>query len=104
MDWQAFFAVILSSSVVSTLVSQLFKIWEKASEKDSGEQQALRLIMKDRLRFLCLQYISQNWIYEDELEDLIAMHNCYHNSLNGNGYLDDLMERVKRLEKRGVGV
>lgn len=104
MDWQSFAIAIVSSSALSTLISQAFTAREKAQEKNNGEQQALRLIMKDRLRFLCMAYIKQGWIYEDELEDLIAMHNCYHDQLNGNGWLNELMDRVKRLEIRGAGL
>ena len=33
----------------------------------------------------------------EELEDLIAMHRVYHETLRGNGFLDALMEKVKAL-------
>ena len=60
--------------------------------------------MKDRLRSLCDHYRQQGWIYEDELEDIIAMHNCYHDKLKGNGFLDKQMSRVMNLEIRGIVV
>ena len=40
----------------------------------------------------------------DELEDLISMHSAYHDTLKGNGYLDELMRRVNTLPIKGVGV
>ena len=95
---------ILGSGAFSTLVSAIVNDRAKKRESASGEQAALRLLMKDRLRFLCVRYIHQGWIYEDELEDLIEMHGVYHNQLKGNGYLDTLMGKVKALEVRGVGV
>lgn len=77
-------------------------------EKKKGDyadvKKAARLLMKTELRDLCERYIAQGWIYEDELDDIIAMHNCYHDDLNGNGFLDTLMKRVKDLEIRGIGV
>jgi len=94
----------MSSGVLSTLITQIFNVMAKREEKKSGTAEGMRLILKDRLRFLCMRYIRQGWIYEDELEDLIVMHECYHGKLNGNGYLDELMNRVKELEIRGIGV
>ena len=91
---------IIGSGVLNTLLN--YAISQK--NKNNSEKKALRLMMKDRLRFLCMHYISQGWIYEDELDDVIAMHSCYHNDLNGNGFLDNQMSRVKNLEVRGVGV
>lgn len=95
---------IIGSGVINTALNHFLLMKEKAKDEEDGAKEAARLMMKDRLRFLCIHYIHQEWIYEDELEDLIAMHNCYHDNLKGNGYLDDLMRRVKNLEIRGIGV
>lgn len=102
-DWMEFFLAVFGSSAMATLISNIFTVYREKKTAKSGERQALRLLMKDRLRFLCVQYIQQGWIYEDELEDLISMHGCYHNGLQGNGYLDELMSKVKKLEIRGIG-
>lgn len=95
---------IIGSGALNTIVINILSEREKKRDRKNGIQQALRLLMKDRLRFLCIHYISQGWIYEDELEDIIAMHNCYHDGLKGNGFLDKLMEKVLNLEVRGIGV
>lgn len=95
---------IVGSGAFSTLVSAIVNDRAKKRESASGEQAALRLLMKDRLRFLCVHYIQQGWIYEDELEDLIEMHAVYHDQLKGNGYLDTLMAKIEAMEVRGVGV
>lgn len=95
---------IIGSGVLNTLISKLFEIQKSKNNNDKEIRQACRLLMKDRLRFLCVHYINQGWIYEDELEDIVAMHKCYHDDLKGNGFLDSLMARVKDLEIRGVGV
>ena len=95
---------IISSGVLNTLLLQAINAKNKKKDKDSGVQEAARLLMKNELRSLCRQYIDQGWIYEDELEDLMAMHSCYHNDLNGNGFLNKRMDKVMNLEVKGIGV
>lgn len=94
---------ILSSGVLSTLIAQICNLITKKVDEKKGQGAAIRVVLKDRLRFLCEKYIAQGWIYADELDDIIAMHKCYHDTLNGNGYLDELMKRVKSLEIKGIG-
>lgn len=100
MDVTTIIVAVLGSGLLNTLLN--YYITQRDSE--SGVREATRLIMKDRLRFLCIHYIEQGWIYEDELEDLVSMHHCYHDDLKGNGFLDKQMERVNNLEVRGIGV
>lgn len=58
---------------------------------------ACRVLLYDRIKHLAKIYISRAHITAEELEDLIAMHACYHDALRGNGFLDDLMAQVRRL-------
>ena len=95
---------IISSGVLNTIITYAMSAHERKKNENSGIQESLRLMMKDRLRFLCVHYIEQGWIYEDELEDIIMMHSCYHDDLNGNGFLNKLMTQVNELEVRGIGV
>lgn len=95
---------IIGSGVLNTILNYLISIREKRMDQNSGEKKSIRLIMKNNVRTLCDKYIQQGWIYEDELEDLIAMHKCYHDDLGGNGFLDKLMSKVMNLEIRGIGV
>lgn len=100
IDMTTIIAAIVGSGFFNTLLTYLLSL----KDKKNGVQKAARLLMKDRLRFLCVHYIEQGWIYEDELEDLVSMHQCYHNELKGNGFLDKQMARVNDLEIRGIGV
>lgn len=95
---------IIVALIASGLLNTLISYWIAILQKKSGVQEAARLLMKDRLRFLCVHYIQQGWIYEDELEDLVSMHECYHDDLKGNGFLDKQMAKVNSLEIRGIGV
>lgn len=100
MDAQAIIIAVIGSGLLSTIINRVFDYWDKRN----GTQNGIRVILKDRIRFLCTRYIEQGWIYEDELEDLVKMHECYHKALKGNGYLDGLMSRVESLDIRGIGV
>lgn len=95
---------IIGSGALNTIITALINSKAKKKEDHDGVREGMRLILKDRLRFLCIVYIEQGWIYEDELEDIMAMHKCYHDGLGGNGYLDTLISKVKALEVRGIGI
>lgn len=61
-----------------------------------------RTILADRIKHLGKSYIARGYVTLEELEDLTTMHSVYHDEdkLNGNGFLDDIMEAVRHLEKR----
>ena len=59
-----------------------------------------RTILYDRIKHLAKAYIKRGWISVEEYEDLKRMHTVYHDDLNGNGFLDSIMDDVDRLEKR----
>ena len=100
MDTTTSIVAVISSGLLSTIINRVFDYLDKKS----GTQNGIRVILKDRIRYLCTRYIEQGWIYEDELEDLVKMHDCYQKALKGNGYLDSLMHRVQNLDIRGIGV
>ena len=58
---------------------------------------AIRAQMYADIKKAGKEYISRGSITAEELEALISAHQVYHNTLNGNGFLDSLMEKVKRL-------
>lgn len=94
---------LIGSGVFNTLLTCYLNNKSKRKEELDLVMKAQRLLMKKELRSLCSHCNSQGWIYEDELEDLMAMHTCYHNDLKGNGFLDSEMARVQQLEIRRDG-
>lgn len=52
--------------------------------------------IKDRIKAA----IARGWTTTEELEDLSRMHDLYHGPLDGNGYLDDLMDKLRALPVR----
>lgn len=106
---------IISGAVGAAIVSGIFGIvmWKlnrraakedkKDSEKDEIQKTldnltvAMRVEMYDRIKRHGNAYIRRGDITSEELEDLISMHQVYHDILKGNGFLDSLMEKVKAL-------
>lgn len=56
-----------------------------------------KIILHDRIVYLARAYIEKDVITHDNRANLITMHEVYHDDLDGNGNLDDLMGQVKRL-------
>lgn len=99
---------ILGSSAIAATVSGLFALLQnkqKTNLKSVEELQATQEILKEglqqllyvQIKALCKEHIARGYIASNELEDLERMHKVYHDGLNGNGYLDDLMKAVRRL-------
>ena len=120
---------LLKSAFGAGIVAGLFGIWQwrlnrKAHKEDKaadakivncaarGEEikqlqktvdnlvVANRMMLYDRIKHLAKTYIKRGYITVEEYEDLKRMHKVYHNEMNGNGFLDGLMDEVEELEKR----
>lgn len=118
--------MILGGAVGSSIVVGLFglimwKLNRKAAKEDKAEdreeekkKQADSEMeeIKDKLENLTIaqrtqmynlikkdgkSYLARGSITSEELEDLIDSHRVYHDVLKGNGFLDSLMDKVKRL-------
>lgn len=98
---------IMGGSVGAALVTGIFSmvrwVMERKAQKGDKEDDvktALRMLLYDRIKHLARAYIQKGEISIDDYEDLVRMHRVYHDSLNGNGFLDDLMESVKTLPRK----
>lgn len=111
MDQGQIIALVLGGGCTTALVSGLIQIalWKlnrKATKDDketASEKQvknALRILLCDRIKYLGRCYIDQGFVIVDDLEDIVEMHKCYHDDLDGNGFLDTLMAQVKALPIR----
>ena len=90
----------VAASVVGGVFSVItFKLNRKAQKEDKsdGVSGGLRVLLYDRRKELGKRYIARGNIHAEELEDLIAMHKVYHDTLHGNGFLDELMIQVRHL-------
>lgn len=86
---------ILSSSVLSAIISGLFSLLKTKRNSNDAIRNGLQQLMFDRIKHLCKSYLKQGHIGFDDLQDLERMHKIYHDDLKGNGYLVDLMDRVR---------
>jgi hypothetical protein len=120
---------LLKSAFGAGIVAGLFGIWQwrlnrKAQKEDKAADREMiscaargreieqlqetvnhlivadRTLLYDRIKHLAKTYIKREYITVEEYEDLERMHKVYHDDLNGNGFLDDIMKEVKKLEKR----
>lgn len=90
-------AALLGGSTLSAIISGLFGLWQTKQRKQGGVAAGVQALMYDRIKYLCKSHLSRGQIASNDLEDLIRMHRIYHDDLNGNGYLDELMGAVEDL-------
>lgn len=120
---------LLKSAFGAGIVAGLFGIWQwrlnrKAQKEDEAAERKViscaqrgkeikelremvnhlmvadRTILYDRIKHLAKSYIKRGYITVEEYEDLKRMHEVYHDDLEGNGFLDDIMAEINKLEKR----
>lgn len=89
---------IIGSGALSAIISGLFGLLQTRKKRSDGVSRGVQQLMYDRIKYLCKNHISHGRIASNDLEDLVRMHKIYHDDLNGNGYLDQLMGAVKKLE------
>lgn len=92
---------VIGSGALSTVISTVLGRWQLSKKQDDAVVRGLRALLRDRINERGQGFIDKGYITPAELEELIALHNVYHNDLGGNGYLDTLMDAVKKLPLRG---
>lgn len=88
---------IIGSGALSSLIAGIFGLIQHRKSKKDGVSKGVRQLLYDRIKHLGRCYISEGAISAEDLEDLMQMHGIYHSDLGGNGYLDSIMEQVKKL-------
>ena len=125
MDWN----VVLSGASGAAIFAGIFSLFtwllnRKAAKEDKAEERkrqaeekvamadknlnqkvdalcvAVRELLYDRIKHLGKSYLDRGYISTEELEDFINMHKIYHNTLEGNGFLDEIVRQVKALPIR----
>lgn len=125
MDWN----VVLSGASGAAIFAGIFSLFtwllnRKAAKEDKAEERkrqaeekvamadknlnqkvdalcvAVRELLYDRIKHLGKSYLDRGYISTEELEDFINMHKIYHNTLEGNGFLDEIVKQVKALPIR----
>ncbi len=89
---------IIGSGALSTLISGIFSICQNRKKKTDGVTAGVQQLLYDRIKYLCKAHLERGIIASNDLDDLERMHKIYHDDLNGNGFLDDMMEAVRKLK------
>ena len=90
---------ILGSSALAAVISGIFGLLVSRQHKENGVAAGVRILLYERIKFLGTRYVEKGYVSNDDYEDLLKMHRVYHNPLKGNGFLDDIMEQVKKLPR-----
>lgn len=95
MDTAIVIAIIGSGSL-SAIVTAVINAIQNRSKKKSAEKTALMCLLDDKLGYLTEKYITAGQISFDERRRIVEIHKAYK-ALGGNGYYNDLMQRVDAL-------
>lgn len=94
---QPIIIAIIGSGALTALITNIFNVYRDRKSHEDGVAQGVQLLLYDRIKYLSKAYIREQKISAEDLEDLSRMWECYHTALDGNGYLDSLMQAVRRL-------
>lgn len=80
-----------------------WRLTRNAQKEDARSQcykaleAGVQILLYDRIKHRAKRYIMDGQISADDLEDILHMHTIYHDDLNGNGYLDSMIDSVRKL-------
>lgn len=89
---------IISSDTLSIIITMICNKVEKRKAKATAETIGIRVLLENEINNLGLEYMKQGFVYGDDKERLERMWNVYHKDLGGNGFLDAVMNEVRKLE------
>lgn len=103
-----YIVAIIGGGVGAALVTVIGKLIENAqarkykradaeTEDMRAVKTALKYLMYDRIRHLATHYIAEGEVDFDDRRILNEMHRSYHDGLEGNGDLNNLMQAVNSL-------
>lgn len=88
---------VIGSSATAVIIGKVFDLLKDKKKKQTGSEIALRQLLYISVKEHGRAYLSAGKICNEDLEDIIETHRIYHDDLKGNGYLDSLMDAVKKL-------
>ena len=77
---------------------------DKAAAEEAAQEEriddhltGIRLMFYCELRRECKHHLAVGYISAEDLKEVLDMHKFYHDELKGNGFLDVLINKVKKL-------
>lgn len=92
MELQTLLLAIFSSSVVSTLINQLFTRLDQKNRRNKID----RLLLLDALKRQGVEYLNANKISSKDLQSFEEYYKWYK-ECGGDGFADNIHRRVERL-------
>lgn len=93
---------IIGSGALSAVISGCFSVYQAKEKKNDGVSAGVQQLLYDRIKYLCKAHLERGYILSNDLDDLERMYKIYHDDLDGNGFLTDLMASIKKLPIRPV--
>lgn len=81
----------------SAKTNELGERLKLVEEMNRAQTEAMKLLMLDRILHMGQKFIDRGEVSFEELSRFHAMHDCYHNRLNGNGDADFIVSAVNEL-------
>ena len=88
--------ITLLNNVVMWRLNRKAALEDKSDAQLKALKEGQRVLLLDRIQYLCRCYIRDKTVDFDDRRRLHKMHDAYH-ALGGNGDLDTLMEAVDEL-------
>lgn len=92
---------ILGSGALAALISGIFALANNRQKVNHGIARAVQLTLYNDIEHLIDKATARGYITQEEMRHLLDMFDCYHNDLDGNGFLDKKMELASELPMRG---
>lgn len=99
--WSVIIPSILGSGALAALISGLFSILSNRQKETKGIAKAVQLTLYNDIENLIDKAVARGSITQEEMRHLLDMFDCYHNDLEGNGFLDKKMELAAELPMKG---
>jgi hypothetical protein len=92
------------SAIVNYKLSKKIKAEETKKTKEDGIASGVQILLEERIDRIAKKHIELGYIYDDDKDRLNRMWHVYHDQLDGNGHLNDIMDLVSKLEVKVRGI
>ena len=93
--------LVRKMSKKNTVSQQLEELLEESKNLREGLLNCTeenRAVLYDRIEYLAKSYIRAEQIGAKEKSNLKLLHSIYHDKLDGNGHLDEIMAMVEKID------
>lgn len=93
--------VTIIGKLIVNYQNRKYAIEDRETEDEKAIKAGVKWLLYDRIRYLGMKYIEKGEVDFDDRRILRQMHDVYHNGLDGNGDLNNIMQQVDLLPLSG---